>query len=108
MIKNIDALVDEIIDATEDSVQNKNLLLSVMKEHFSFGNVIVLSKKMLKEKDVSKIHPMVLYRIVKTLKLDTQKYFGDETASYGELLNSIISLENRVDVLEKEKRKEGK
>jgi hypothetical protein len=101
MIKNIDALVDEIIDATEDSVQNKSKLLSTMQKCFSVGNALMLSGEMLKNKNVSKINPVVLFMIAKDLGLDVNKYFGNEILNYGELLDRIITLENRVDRLEK-------
>ena len=107
MIKNIDALVEEIIDATEDSVKSKSKLISIMREHFSVGNAIVLSEKMLKNKDVSKIHETVLYRIVKELGIDVNKHFTGDTTNYSEILDRMISLENRVGKLEKEKEKGG-
>jgi hypothetical protein len=102
MIKNIDALVEEIIDATEDSVKNKSKLISIMREHFSVGNSIMFSEKMLQNKDVSKIHETILYRIAKELNIDVNKYFGGDT-NYSEILDRMIALENRVDKLEKEK-----
>ena len=107
MIKNIDALVEEIIDATEDSVKSKSKLISIMREHFSVGNAIVLSEKMLKNKDVSKIHETVLYRIVKELGIDVNKHFTGDTANYSEILDRMIELKNRVDRLEKEKERGG-
>ena len=107
MIKNIDALVEEIIDTTEDSIKNKNKLISIMREHFSVGNAIMFSEKMLKNKDASKIHETVLYRIVKELGIDVNKHFTGDTANYSEVLDRMISLENRVGKLEKEKEKGG-